>query len=115
MDLEKLIAVCEAATDQPWAIVGPSLCDPEDFGVHSRDKYIAEELSECDAAFIAAAREHFPEALKKLQRLRELLQYARAYRTSSAYGTSVECRGLTPESVAELRKLLGLDLPERAE
>ena len=48
------------------------------------------------------------ETSAKLARLRELLGDLRAVRKRSAYGEHCESGGISPEQVAELRKILGL-------
>lgn len=102
MDVEKLLAVCEAATSGPWH-------ELEEYGrtgvVCGAGISVLEHCKSANAAFIAAAREHFPELLRRWKRVSELVGfYVREYPDWQCHSIEIPHRHR-----AELRELL--DLP----
>lgn len=104
MNLDELIAICDAATPGPWTIhaysstgiIGGTGWCVATCGGHSdntRDDLLAEQ--DANAKFAAAAREHFPACLRKLKRLRELLDH--------------DSLMLPDSTCVEVRRLLSLD------
>ena len=116
MDVDKLLALSEAATPGPWMTHVAGKCHARgalvDFYdvVTECDDDIAEGVLLEDAAFIAAAREHFPEALRRLKRLAELQNKIYYCKVSAIDPMCIALRAsLTEAEMKELRELL--DLP----
>ena len=118
MNLDELIAICEAATPGPWTIhaysstgiIGGTGWCVATCGGHSdntRDDLLAEQ--DANAKFAAAAREHFPACLRKLKRLRELHDKIYFCKVSPTDPMCIAIRAsLTEAEHAELRQLLDL-------
>lgn len=105
MDVEKLLALSAAATQ--WGVL--RLRDYDDGTSHNRifehltGRLIADSVDGPDAAFIASAREHFPELLRRWKRLRELFIQSQYTRLGMAV--------MTQDNLAEIMDLLEADLP----
>lgn len=65
-ELQRAKAICAAATAEPWTNrIGIGACD-----------HIVKAERECDAVFIIAAREGWPQAIAEIERLRKLVDLA---------------------------------------
>lgn len=127
MDIERSIAVCEAAQPGPWrydpagAIVFGAtddtyIADIRGWGLCERLYGTTKAMAMLDAngQFIADARENFPEALRRLKRIAEIIGNssfagmcevsADGEESDAAYS---QC--IIDEDVDELHSLLSLD------
>lgn len=115
LDIERLIEICEAAGEVYGVVAYPqktgSQVPSHAFVVGLRQVPIDHgwALTIEDAAFIAAAREHFPELLRRWKRVRELLVGVYNVDCAGCLGSIVGDVTLGEDEMEELRELL--DLP----
>jgi Fe-S oxidoreductase len=113
MDIERSLELASKATPGPWWSeprddgTHEVLCDPQFSSV--ADCYGC--LDNCDegkenAAFIADARENYPELLKRFKRLRELRAEMKTFRSALDAYAFIQ---LLSEHMDELDQLLSID------
>lgn len=112
LDIDRELAVCEAATPGPWTAFPSEYCMVG--GMGEKVCLLPSAISErhvATAEFIAAARTGYPEALRRLKRLRELYLASRALTVLVVRGDiSIEENNTRYSTIdAEIRQLLDLE------
>lgn len=114
LDIDRELAVCEAATPGPWTAFPSDFCMVG--GMGEKVCLLPSAISErhvATAEFIAAARTGYPEALRRLKRLRELHLASQTLTIQVVHGDIlIEENNERYSAIdAEIRQLLNLEEP----
>jgi hypothetical protein len=103
LDIPGLRALCEAATPEEWTgfLVKPELFNSHLSSVRSVEGYaIALDMTQADAAFVAASRTALPAALAEVEALREKVAQLQTH-----FGRAGDLRNERDQAIKALKAL----------